>query len=229
MKIQSSFSIRPQSPEVKAAEDDRRLREAAKMYESHFLQEMVKSMRKTVDRENGFLKPNFAEKIFTEQLDQKYVEEWANQGGVGLADLIYNQIRERYLATGNGGRTPPPKGAIPIGPDNGAHKPKSVDSIQMKTLPSTPEAKLHYRFEVPDASGAPMNALAPLDGEVREARVLGEGWNMVRLDHGQDLRSELTFPGHELNVRAGDVIETGRKLGVLDPGRPVLAWKLDWG
>lgn len=74
-------------------DDETRLREAAQMYEEQFLGEMVKAMRRTIP-ESDFMKPSSAEKIFREQLDQQYVEAWADKGGIGLADLIVDQIKE---------------------------------------------------------------------------------------------------------------------------------------
>ncbi len=226
MKIQNQFPLK-QSSETKAAEMDRNLREAAKMYEGHFLDQMVKAMRSTVPREEGLIKQNMAEKIFTEQLDQQYVQGWTNKGGVGLADLIYSQVKERYMATTKKDFSQPHQ-ALPIAPKKDPGGLRSPDSIQMKMLPIGPGAKLNYRFEVPDPSGSPFEAQSPLGGSVKEARALGEGWNLVRLDHGQGLESELTFPGAMTELRPGEAVEAGLKLGVLDSGRPVLAWKLDW-
>lgn len=226
MKIQNQFALK-QSPETKAAEMDRNLREAAKMYEGHFLDQMVKAMRSTIPREEGLIKQNMAEKIFTEQLDQQYVQGWTNKGGVGLADLIYNQVKERYLATTKKDFSQP-KQALPIAPKKEAGGLQGADSIQMKMMPIGPGAKLHYRFDVPDPSGSPFEAASPLDGTVTEARALGDGWQVVGLDHGQGLRSELTFPGAMTELRPGDPVEAGRRLGILESGRPVLAWKLDW-
>ncbi len=225
MKIQSSFPIQ-QSPDARAAEVDGQLRDAAKMYENHFLNQMVKAMRSTVPREDGLIKQNMAEKIFTEQLDQQYVDGWTNKGGIGLADMIYDQIREKYIGATTK-KDFSKRGALPIAPkeQNGL---RSTDSIQMKMLPIGPDAKLNYRFEVNDPSGAPFEALAPMDGDVKEARALGDGWNLVRMDHGQGFETELTFPGALTELSAGERLETGRRLGVLDSGRPVLAWKLDW-
>ena len=69
MKIQNGVSLVPPSPAEAEAKRDLQLKNAAKMYENHFLNEMVKSMRKTVSQEDGLIKRNFAEQIFTEQLD----------------------------------------------------------------------------------------------------------------------------------------------------------------
>ncbi|MGE0527351.1 MAG: rod-binding protein [Bdellovibrionales bacterium] len=228
MKIQNGFSLKPTSPEAQAAMQDQRLRQAAKMYENHFLNEMVKSMRKTVDREGGMIKPSFAENIFTEQLDQQYVQGWTDRGGVGLADVIYNQIRERYDSATKKDFGHPP-GPLPIAPRQEAHGLQSPDSLRMKVLPSGPDAKLNYRFEVPDPSGAGYEAQAPWSGTLMESPLrLADGWNVVRLDHGRGLTSEVTFPGAVAEFGAGETVEAGRKLGRLDSQRPVLAWKLDW-
>ena len=68
MKIENGFSLQPLSKEAQAANQDKQLRDAAKMYESHFLGEMVKAMRKTTNQEGGLMPPNMAEKIFQEQI-----------------------------------------------------------------------------------------------------------------------------------------------------------------
>lgn len=218
MKIQNGISLAPLSPEAKQARVENELRGAAKMYETYFLNQMVKAMRSTVDRDHGVMKQNFAEQIFTEQLDQKYVDSWSDRGGVGLADMIYNQIAERFL--GGAQKAGHLRGVIPL-------KNHGQDSIQMKSLPTQQGAKLEYRFEVPNSSGTPNEVLAPMSGQVVKSETLNDGWHLVQLDHGRGMRSELTFPGQRATFMSGDRVESGRRLGLLDPGRPVMAWKLD--
>ncbi|HMN67609.1 MAG TPA: rod-binding protein [Bdellovibrionales bacterium] len=219
MKIQNGISLTPLAPEAKAAQQDAQLKDAAKMYETYFLNQMVKAMRSTVDREEGLMKPNFAEKIFSEQLDNQYVDGWANKGGVGLADMIYGQISEKFKAA--------TKGALPIAPRKDGLNGGISDSIQMKAIPLGPEAKLQYRFEVPQSSGGDFEALAPMPGKILESKPLSEGWNLVKLDHGQGVSSEMTFPGQAAPLNVGADIRTGQRLGLLDSARPVLAWKLE--
>lgn len=219
MKIQNGFSLKPLSPEERAAAQDQQLRAAAKMYENHFLNEMVKAMRKTVTRdENSPLKQNFAEKIFTEQLDQKYVDGWSEKGGVGLADMIYKQIKEQYFNNTKRDFSHP-RGALPL--KSGA------DSVQMKMIPGGRTSALEYRFEVPDPSGEPVDVLAPFDGHIVSAAPLSDGWQSVKLDHGLGVTSELTFPGLMAAKVSQVPVKAGQKLGLIDPGRPVLAWNLD--
>ncbi|NJL26086.1 MAG: hypothetical protein HC902_13580 [Calothrix sp. SM1_5_4] len=50
MKIQSGFSLQPPTAEARAEKQDQQLRDAAKMYETHFLNQMVKAMRLTTGR-----------------------------------------------------------------------------------------------------------------------------------------------------------------------------------
>jgi len=218
MKIEKGFSLKPLAPEEKALKQDQQLRDAAKMYETHFLNEMVKAMRSTVNSEDGMIKPNFAQKIFTEQLDGQYVEGWANRGGVGLADMIYKQIKEQYFNTTKQDFSHP-KGAIPIAPESGG--------VRMKAIPLEPKNKMQYRLEA-QPTKAPTQVRAPLAGEVVSCARLEDGWSCVRLDHGRGLFSDLTFPGKVTDVASGQKVESGQRLGFLAQERPVLAWNLEW-
>jgi peptidoglycan hydrolase FlgJ len=84
------------SAEERLQKQDQNLREAAEMYEQHFMREMVKAMRQATP-EAGLIPQNMGEKIFSEQLDNQRVEQWSKSGGVGLADMIYQHVKERYL------------------------------------------------------------------------------------------------------------------------------------
>lgn len=228
MKIQNGISLQPLTPEAKASKLDGQLREAAQMYENHFLNQMVKAMRSTVNHEDGLVKQNFAEKIFSEQLDGKYVDGWTQKGGVGLADMIYSQIKEQYF-NGKQKQLPHQPGqTLPIAPKKEAIGISPAESIKMKAIPPPGDGKLSYRFEVQDPSGAEFEVQAPLSGKVASVERLDQGWNLVKLDHGQGLSSEMTFPGRLTESVTGKAVEPGQKLGILDTSRPVLAWNLDW-
>jgi flagellar protein FlgJ len=83
----------------KARKDDfdAQLRKAAQLYEAQFLREIVKGMRSTIP-EGGLLPKSQGEKIFQAMLDEEYTDQWAARGGVGLADLIYDQLRGTHPA-----------------------------------------------------------------------------------------------------------------------------------
>lgn len=71
---------------------DPRVMEAAKMYETYFLNQMMKAMRSTVSF-SDHSKPSMGESIYREQLDDQYVDAWANQGGIGLAEMIHDDLK----------------------------------------------------------------------------------------------------------------------------------------
>ncbi len=72
--------------------DEKDLKEACLQFESYFLNMMFKSMRKTVISGEGIFKKSNAENIFQEMLDQEMTKKMANQGGIGLADMMYKQL-----------------------------------------------------------------------------------------------------------------------------------------
>lgn len=228
MKIQQGFSLKPMEPEAKAAKQDQQLKDAAKMYENHFLNEMVKAMRSTVGQDEGFIHKNFGEKIFSEQLDQQYVEGWSKKGGIGLADMIYTQIKEQYFGGEKQKGMPQLRQQmLPIAPKKELNGLGSPDSIQMKMLPPGGDGKMSFRFEVQDPSRGGFEVQAPMPGKIEGISSLEQGWNSLRLDHGQGLHSELTFPGQVTETGVGTELAAGQKLGTLDSSRPALAWNLE--
>lgn len=91
-------SIKPQQNLPPTLDD--KIREAAKMYEQQFLQEMIRAMRKTVQN-SEITKPSMGEQIYQDQMFDQYAEQWANQGGNGLADVIYRELKEKLLPQSN--------------------------------------------------------------------------------------------------------------------------------
>jgi Rod binding domain-containing protein len=75
---------------------DQQLQKAAKMYEQQFLQEMMNAMKKTVDH-SRVTEPSMAEKIYQDELYNQYAEKWVDNGGNGLADLIYKELKEKLI------------------------------------------------------------------------------------------------------------------------------------
>ena len=227
MKVQNGFSLKPLTGEARAEKQEKQLRDAAKMYENHFLGQMMKSMRSTIHHEDGFIKQGTGEKIFAEQLDQKYVDGWADKGGVGLADLIYSQIKERYMGTVKKDFSQPTR-ALPIAPQKDPHGLKMPEAVKVKMLPTQSQNEMQYRFEVAQPRGESFSAQAPLAGRVTALQNVGEGWKSVSLDHGLGMNSELSFPGELAQIEVGDDVVAGGALGRLGGESPVVAWKLDW-
>ena len=91
-KIRSLNEVRP-LPEKK---DPKKL-EAAKMFENQFIRQMITEMRKTTSGDS-LIEENMGERIFKGQLDDKYADQWVENGGIGLANIIYDQLEQRYGA-----------------------------------------------------------------------------------------------------------------------------------
>lgn len=75
----------------------KRLKQACQGFESMFIQMMWKEMRDTVP-ENSLFGESQGEKIFRDMLDTEMADRMTQAGGVGLADLMYQQLTEQYQA-----------------------------------------------------------------------------------------------------------------------------------
>jgi len=77
----------------RAAQDDpAALRAAALQFEQLFMDMVMKSMRETVPGESLF--DNEGSRLFTGLLDQEFSRGMAQQGGLGLADLLVKQLSQ---------------------------------------------------------------------------------------------------------------------------------------
>ncbi len=71
--------------------DEKRMREVAAEFESLFVQELFKSMRRTIPK-NDYLNGGLRQDIFEDMLYQEYARKISHSGGLGLGDMVY-----RYL------------------------------------------------------------------------------------------------------------------------------------
>lgn len=79
-------------PPSDSAGKDAQLRWVARQMESFFLQEMLAGFRRTVP-ESGLFAPSFAAGTYEEMLDTERAKAMAESGGIGLAELVYEQMR----------------------------------------------------------------------------------------------------------------------------------------
>ncbi|RME18588.1 MAG: hypothetical protein D6797_00070 [Bdellovibrio sp.] len=187
---------------------DQKLRKASQMYEEQFLREMVRAMRKTVNRAHA---PSMAEKIFEQKLDEKYVEQWGERGGIGLGEMIYRQLKERFYSV----PLRPPKGPLPV--EKGRIYQLKGDSPQ-KTFLLKPTGTQKKTSAIQ----------APWDGRVSLIRRGDDGSVFVRLDHEQDGVSSVFHYQGKVNIQVGEKVIAGQKLGELlnmEDGRG-LGWKV---
>ncbi len=82
---------------------DQKLKEACAKFEGMFLEMMMKTMRQAT-HESSFIKKGQGEKIFTEMLDQQYVDIAATNGSTGLGGTLYESLKQtmpEYRDSGN--------------------------------------------------------------------------------------------------------------------------------
>ena len=74
---------------------DKKLRKACRDFESIFLFNLFKEMRRTVPR-SGMLPPAPGKETFEMMFDQKVAEDLSARGeGIGLQKALYEQLRRR--------------------------------------------------------------------------------------------------------------------------------------
>lgn len=196
--------------------------EVAKLYEKQFLREMVKAMRGTVSF-SDVTKPSMAENIYREQLDSEYVESWGDNGGIGLSELIYNQLMERFFDSPN--------------PELAKQGPISLsdrDVLRVARVKSeTPEqtgrqAPLRIEVKASESGGA-VQVKTPWDADV-VSQTNVDGKTAVSLLHSGGTKSTFIFDGvPSSNLVPGQKIGRGHTIGLLSPEINSFFWNLSHG
>ena len=222
MKIDSYKPVHQKPP----SDVDQQLRDAAKMYEKHFLNEMVKAMRSTVSHTN---QPSMAENIYSSQLDQQYVDKWGEKGGIGLSNIIYGQLKERFFPDKNQmmkplGPLPLEKGGVQIKVDE--TKPMGIPVIKSGGNEETKD--LSYLFELNEgpANQAQKEVTTPWDAEVSQM-IRQDDRQLMRLTHSNGLTSTISFIGSAAELNRGDSLKAGDKIGFLGAEARGLTWKIE--
>ena len=84
-----------QASSSESAAQDKKLRKACRDFESIFLFNLFKEMRRTVPK-SGFLPASPGKEAFQMMFDQKVAEDLSTRGeGMGLQKLLYEQLRRR--------------------------------------------------------------------------------------------------------------------------------------
>ena len=210
-------------PQQKPIEE--KLRDVSQMYEKHFLGEMLKAMRSTV-HEGGFIQSNQAEKIFKEQLDQEYVEKWGAQGGIGLADLIYKQMVDKYgVQFGMKEAVQKPQGPLPL---------SQKDQFTAKSFHQNRKTEnLSFRFDktvnAVSEGNKPTEVSSPWDGVLLDKKTLLTGETLLEVDHDNGLKSQLVFKGVSGSLKPGQKIQAGETVGLLSPEAKTFFWHTQTG
>jgi flagellar protein FlgJ len=205
------FRPAPPTPE----EQDKLLKKVSADQEKLFLRLMTKGMRTTLNDENSLVPVSAGEKIFREQLDDEYVEHWGNQGGIGLQNIIYDQLLEKFgPAMGIKKNVQPPKGPISFN-----------ESAQVKPGAETsPRFKLNYELK-PGMSDR--DVLSPWSGTLVGQKKVDAQNTLLELKHGNGVTSRLIFNGQPEALKLGDEIAAGQKVGSLSHEAQSVFWGLE--
>ncbi len=72
------------------------LRKSCREFEAIYVNEMYKSMRKTVPESGLFEKKGSAEEVYQEMLDMEMARQTASGDGMGIGKAMYQQLHSRY-------------------------------------------------------------------------------------------------------------------------------------
>ena len=91
----STSGVEKTLKEDPASLDDKKLMDACKQFESYFLEQVFKEMQKTVHPGDGSKKNSLME-YFEDQYVQKIAEDSTEQNSLGLAQMLYDQMKRNY-------------------------------------------------------------------------------------------------------------------------------------
>lgn len=211
---------------------DKRVLDAAKMYEKYFLGQMMKAMRSTVAK-SDLEKTSMGEGIYRDQLDDQYVDSWGERGGIGLADMIHDELvgkaemakmRRRAMKAARGKvRTPmalTDRDVLKVRTLPSLKAPASSDGSDSSQPSETIETVLVTLDKTTARPGdAPESVRSPWNSKVTAIRSEA-GKVILRMETTETAsepsrKIELAFDGVPFEVSEGDVVKAGQTVGQL--------------
>jgi len=201
-----------------------KLKGVAKMYEQQFLQQMVKAMRSTVSH-SEMTKPSMAENLYKEQLDQKYVESWSDQGGTGFADMIYRDLVEKYFPHLEEKKAVRPKPLTKRFRGFVKTPPVTKVSEALGGGGATPAASQNYLMALePSAKASPLSL--PYKGVLEKAFTLPDGKQVAQFRHGLGMTSTFVFDGSMKAGQTNNIFDVGENFAQLSPNSTSMIWQI---
>lgn len=75
---------------------DKKLMDVCVEMESLFVNQMIKAMRKTLNKENDLLHGGMAQEIFEDMLFSEYAKKMSQTAHFGIAQTLYDQLSRKY-------------------------------------------------------------------------------------------------------------------------------------
>ena len=88
-----SHSLQKMTPQAQKQKDLKALREASRDFETMYVMEMYKAMRKAVP-EGGLFEKSMSTDIYQEMLDLEVAKSTAAGKGIGIGEAMYMQMAE---------------------------------------------------------------------------------------------------------------------------------------
>lgn len=200
--IQASPNFRPEMDPVKK---DRELRKACRDFEAVFTYQLLKSMRKTIDKCDLF-HGGQGEEIYESLLDQELSKKLAGAGPSSLASLLYQQFKGK---TGSGGATET-NGEETVITSTPAFQWPLKATISSKfgwrKDPISAERHFHQGIDLPAREGSPVRSALP--GRVIYSDHQQGYGNVVVLDHGHGFTT-LYAHNQENLAKTGEWVKGG--------------------
>ncbi|MBN1849908.1 MAG: peptidoglycan DD-metalloendopeptidase family protein [Deltaproteobacteria bacterium] len=180
---------------------DQDLKKACKDFESIFSYELLKTMRRTIEKSDLF-HGGQGEEIYESLLDQELAQKMAGQGKNSIAELLYQQLRYKDLGD---------TGQIMGGDmeDNSLQWPlKAAVSSRFgwRKDPITGAAQFHHGIDLAAKQGTTVRAA--LTGNVAFSGHKEGYGNVVELDHGNGVTTLYAHNQKNL-VTLGDTVKVG--------------------
>lgn len=208
------ISTKPSSNEK---ERDPKMLEAARGFENQFVRQLISEMRKTIPKDE-LLSESMTEDIFKEQLDGEYADKWVANGGIGLADIIYDQLEQRY---GSVKQVPPAKGEIFPLPQTSArpmHQMRDIFERADKDLFMAKKGPNGFEIKSREPLPERVDIKAPLSGLVLQASALEDGRQLLVIKHDEGLVSQFIHTGRN-SVKSNTRVAAGDVIAELPPSR----------
>ncbi len=91
-------SFKDKLEQAASDKDLTKLKEASQEFEAYFINTLFKEMRKTI-QDGGLVEKSDARTTFEGMLDEEMSKTISKTGGMGLSDMIYNNMLKVYSAS----------------------------------------------------------------------------------------------------------------------------------
>jgi murein DD-endopeptidase MepM/ murein hydrolase activator NlpD len=208
-----NFSSGERVRDLKGTPDrDEQLKKACKEFESVFTNELLKSMRRTIEKCDLF-HGGQGEEIYESLLDQELSKKMAGLSPGSLANVLYRQFKRESMDESMGEPSLQPWSRRPAPALLNPLKQGQLSSVfGWRRDPIAGGDQFHNGIDLAAPEGSPVRAA--MEGKVITSEFKGSYGNLVVLDHGGGLTT-LYAHNRENKVKEGDWVKRGGLLATV--------------